>query len=258
MNPFVMFLVQRLVSPPLPPNIGQRILKLLPDRAIEPVAQLPIPIDLRPAVTPPIASRHIDDEITVFLLVMRPQIRAIAARTGRERIDPSLRHECCVGAHPRLVRVQVFERVLLLVLPFHVFLLVEDGVPPHIEQSVGPFRAPEEERAEIKATAVLGHNEVDRRGIGVGCCGESHRVEVGVCERVCDVQRVVVINVSVCIRADVVEKVVFQRICVLHDKCVQVQPPEPMHPPVSVNVISGQRQKKRLTTPRLDISSSSP
>ena len=43
--------------------------------------------------------------------------------------------------------VEEFEGVLFFVLPFHVFLLVADGIPPNVEEAVGPCAAFDEEGA---------------------------------------------------------------------------------------------------------------
>ena len=53
-------------------------------------------------------------------------------------IDPSLRDEGCVRPDPWLRRVDEFEGILFFVLPFHVFLLVADGIPPDVEEAIGP------------------------------------------------------------------------------------------------------------------------
>ena len=74
-------------------------------------------------------------------------ISIFAASAGRERAYFSLTDECCVRPDPGVRGVEEFKGVLFLVLPFHVFLLVADGVPPDVEEAVGPCAAFDEEGA---------------------------------------------------------------------------------------------------------------
>lgn len=109
------------------------ILELLPDVAVEPVAQLAVVVHLTPAVSAPLATCHVDNKVTVVLVVVNVHVLAVvAARAWREAVDLALRDKGKVRAHPRLVGIHVLQRILFLVLPFHVFLFVADRVPPDI------------------------------------------------------------------------------------------------------------------------------
>ena len=88
-------------------------------------------------------------------------IVVFTARALGKAADLTLGDEGSVWAHPRLRGVQVLESVLLLVLPLHMALLVEDRVPPYVKKTVGPGGAPHEERAKIEAGAVLRDEHVD-------------------------------------------------------------------------------------------------
>ncbi len=93
----------------------------------------------------------------------------VPAGAHGEAVDFALGDEGRVRADPGVHGVEVFEGVLLLVLPFHVFLLVADGVPPDVEEAVGPCAAVDEEGAEVEAAAVLGDDEVDGVVSAVSC-----------------------------------------------------------------------------------------
>src|ERR1700722_14851073 len=142
----------------LEPDYSHEILlEALPPRAIQIVAQLTIIVHLTPAISSPLTAGHIDEEIPLFLMIMDIGIVSIvAASAGREGIYFSLWDECCVWSNPGVRGVEEFESVLLFVLPFHVFLLVADGVPPDVEEAVGPCTAFDEEGAKVEAAAVLG------------------------------------------------------------------------------------------------------
>ena len=131
----------------LEPNDSHEVLlEALPPRAIEIVAQLAIVVHLAPAVPSPLTASHIDEEIPFFLIIMDIRIVSIlATSTRRERIYFSLGDECCVLPDPGVRDVEEFEGVLFLVLPFHVFLLVADRVPPDVKEAVGPCAAFDEE-----------------------------------------------------------------------------------------------------------------
>jgi hypothetical protein len=171
---------------PIPPALAQPITKPLAPPAIHPVAQLAILVHLRPAVPPPLTARHINHEVAIHLLIVDlgidPLVTLLAilsAGAGREGVDSSLLNEGDVGADPGLIGVEVLEGVLLLVFPFHVFLLVEDGVPPDVKQAVGEGGAFDEEGAEVEAGAVLRDEEGDGGGVVVAGGGGGDRVEEG-------------------------------------------------------------------------------
>lgn len=201
-------------------------------------------VHLAPAVAAPLAPGHVDHEVALVLLVVDAAVGAVAAGARRERVDAALRDECHARPDPGLVGVEVLEAVLLLVLPFHVLLLVEDRVPPDVEKAVGPGGAADEKGTEVEAGAVLRDDQVDRGGVlvAVDCAGQG--VEVRRIERVGDVEGVVDIDVAVGEGAKVVENVVFKRVRVLHDVGVEVEPPEP----VSQSAICHRPKKKWLIT----------
>lgn len=222
------FLLLLLFLVALPP-LANPILELLPQTAIQPVTKLAEIVHLTPAIASPLATRHIDEEVALALLVMHTldaallrfvrglersasasgEAAVVAASALRESVDAALRDESSVGADPGLVGVDVFEGVLFFVLPLHVALFVEDGVPPDVEQAVGPGAAADEERAEIEAAAVLGYDQVDALREAVACCAGGERVEVVLvlgCFRIAgravgwvlDFQRVVNVDIAVC------------------------------------------------------------
>ena len=121
----------------------------------------------------------------------------VTAGAWREAIDPALWDECNMWPHPRLVLVHPFQGILLLVLPLHVLLLVADGIPPDVEQAVGPGAAADEEVAEVEAASVLWNDEVDGVGLAVANGGEGFGIEVGVGQWVGDVEWVVDVDVAV-------------------------------------------------------------
>ena len=66
--------------------------------------------------------------------------------------------------YPRLVDVEMLHCVLFFVFPLHMLLLVADGVPPDVEETVCPNAAMNEEGAEIETSTILRYDEVD--GVG--------------------------------------------------------------------------------------------
>jgi len=122
---------------------------------------------------------------------------ALTARAWRETVDLALRNERHVWADPGLVVVEVFKGILFLVLPLHVALFVVHGIPPDVEDAVGPIGAADEEGAEVEATAVLRDDHVDGGGEVVADRGAGSWVEVGGCQRVLEGKGVVVVYVAV-------------------------------------------------------------
>lgn len=146
------------------------------------------------------------------------QATVVAASSLWESVDAALGNKCCVGSDPWLVGVDVLESVLLLVLPLHVTLFVEDRVPPDIKQSVGPGATANEEGTKVEAAAVLGNDQVDAFWDAVTYCARGEWVEVvlvlwsvlvarGTVWRVLDLKRVVDVDVTVGSVAQVVEDV---------------------------------------------------
>ena len=124
----------------LKPDHGHEILlETLPPCAVQMVAQLPIVVHLSPAIASPLTPSHIDEEIPPLFIVMNVGIVSIvAACAGRKGINFPLWDESCVRPDPGMRGVEELESVLFFVLPFHVFLLVANRVPPDVEESVGP------------------------------------------------------------------------------------------------------------------------
>jgi hypothetical protein len=91
-----------------------------------------------------------------------------------------------------------------------VFLFVEDRVPPDVEETVRESGSTHEEGTEIEAGAVLGDDYIDRfRAVVAGRrCGNG--IEDVADGRVSDVEGIVVVDVSVCVGGEVVEKVHLQ------------------------------------------------
>lgn len=69
--------------------------------------------------------------------------------------------------YPWLVDVKMLHCVLFFVFPFHMLLLVADGVPPDVEETIGPNATMDEEGAEIESSTVLRYDEVNRVGMAV-------------------------------------------------------------------------------------------
>ena len=122
---------------------------------------------------------------------------SLTARARRKTVDLALRDKRHVRANPGLVVVEVFEGVLFLVLPLHVALFVVHGVPPDVEDAVGPVGAADEEGAEVEAAAVLGDDHVDGGGEIVADGGAGGWVEVGGGEGVLEGKGVVFVDVAV-------------------------------------------------------------
>lgn len=99
---------------------------------------------------------------------MYPLVLSVLATCAhREAIDLSLRYESRMRPDPRLVDVQVLHCVLLFMFPLHVLLLVSNGVPPDVQETVGPDATVNEEGAEVKAAAVLGYDEIYRFSLAI-------------------------------------------------------------------------------------------
>lgn len=129
----MMLFVKRLLPRQSPVNVCEEVLEFLPSRAVQPIAQLAVPVYLGPAVSPPFASSQADQEIALTFLIMYVRIVAVAAGARWVRAESSLRHERHTIADPRVVGVQMLKAVLLLVLPLKVALLVKHGIPPNVE-----------------------------------------------------------------------------------------------------------------------------
>ena len=143
-------------------RVANPILELLPRRPVELVAQFPVIVHFPPAISSPLASGHVDHKIPILLFVVDPRVLSIVSAGARGKaVDLPLRDEGRVGPDPRLIGVQIFERVLLLVLPLHVLLLVGNGIPPYVQQTIGPSTAANEEGTKVKAATILRDDEVD-------------------------------------------------------------------------------------------------
>ncbi len=118
------------------PAIRGTILEPLPWVAIQLVAQFAIVVHFCPAIPSPFASCHVDHEIAILLMVVKSRVKVsilTSAGTRWKGVDLSLRDERRVRPDPWLCCVEILERVLFFVLPFHMFLLVADRVPPDIQ-----------------------------------------------------------------------------------------------------------------------------
>lgn len=164
------------------------LLETFPPVPVQVVTQLAIVVHLAPAIPSPLTSSHVDQEIAVVLIVVHACVVPIVrASTGWEAVDHALRRKGNMCTDPRLVAIQLLQGVLLLVRPVHVLLLVGDRVPPHVEQAVSPCTAPNKERAEIEARAILREDKVDGIGVAIANGGTHFGVEVRVSEGVGDV-----------------------------------------------------------------------
>lgn len=151
-----------------PDNGHNLLLEQLPWVAVQQVAQLAIVVHLSPAIASPFAACHVDKEVTALSVIVNLRIVTVAIAGVRwEGVCFALFDESCVRPDPWLGSVHELQGILLLVLPFHVLLLVGYRVPPNVEQAVGPWAALHEEGAEVEATAVLRHYQVDRLGLSI-------------------------------------------------------------------------------------------
>ena len=218
------------MSRDLKPRLRHKLLlKQFPGISIQEIAQLPIVIHLAPAITSPLTTGHVHHEIMVLLVIMNFLISSlIAASSGGETVDFALGDECGMGTYPWLVDVQEFKGILFFVFPFHVFLFVSDGIPPNVQKTVSPSASTYKERAKIEARAVLGNNEVNRGFFAIADRGAGFRVKVRCWERVGDVQGVVVVNVAICVFAEIVEDVTLEGEGWFHYKGIEIHPPEPI------------------------------
>lgn len=188
---------------------------------------------LAPAISPPLAPRHIDDEVAILLVIEDALVTGgVRAGTGGERVDHALRNERRPRADPGLVGVQVLlltvsisilepgggreggrganQSILLFMLPLHVLLLITHWIPPNIEQPLTPLAASDQEGPEVEATAVLRDNQVDalRAVIADGTIGDFIEVREFFLRRgVCDVERVVDVDITVCDILEMLEDV---------------------------------------------------
>ena len=227
-----------LFSKAFPPR-AQAILELLPPRSVQLVAQLAIVVHFTPTVSSPFTSGHVDHKIPVLFLVVESRIFAIlTAGPGGEAVNHPLLNECSVRADPGLVGIQMFQCVLLFVLPFHVLLLVSDGVPPNVQQAVGPSASAQEKGAEVKAAAVLWYDQVDRVNFAISNSGSRYFVEMWILKRVREVERVIEVDVAIGISLEVVENVRLKRVRRLHNKGIKIKPPKPTEYPVREEFIN--------------------
>ena len=195
------------------------VLDLLPPGTIESMTQLTIGIHLGPTVTTPFATGHVDDEVTIALGVLDSRVvTSVGASARWETVDHPLRDEGRMGTNPGLTLIEIFERVLFLVFPFHVFLFVQGRVPPDVEETIGPGAATHEEGSEVKAAAILRDDEVDGRGQSVALERAGQSIDVGGREGMGDVERVVGVDIAVGDAGQSIEDVRLKRIGRLHDE----------------------------------------
>lgn len=113
-------------------GFGKPTLEFLPSRSVQSVAQLPVVVHLTPTVTSPLATSHIDQEITLSLVVVDSSV-ILATRARRVTACLPLRQKRSMRPNPRLACVKVLKRVLLLVFPLHVPLFVMNRIPPDVQ-----------------------------------------------------------------------------------------------------------------------------
>lgn len=123
----------------------------------------------------------------------------LAACAFGEAVDFSLRYECSMRPYPGLVDVKMLHSILLLVLPLHVFLLVANGIPPNIQKPIRPCTPVDEEGPQIEASTILRDDKIDRTDFSIPIGRTSLFVQVGRFERVGDIERVVKVDVAVCV-----------------------------------------------------------
>lgn len=177
-------------------QIAYAVFELLPWRTVEVVAQLSIVVDLAPAISPPFTSGHVHHEVPVALVVVDARI-VLPTGTRWKRICLPLVQEGRVWSYPGLADVQVFERVLLFMLPLHVSLFVVHRIPPDVKKPVGPLRAAYEEGAEVEAGAILMHKHVYRIWIAIANSGPRYFVEIREVWRMGDVEGIPLVDVTV-------------------------------------------------------------
>jgi hypothetical protein len=179
-------------------EIADAVFELLPWVSVEPVAELAVVVHLSPAVTAPFASCHVDHEVTVLLLVVDIGIvTLVSARTGWEAHNLALIDERNVWANPWLVLIHVLESILLFVFPLHVLLFVAHGIPPDIQKPIGPHASSNHERPKVEAAAVLWKEHIDRINLAISHRGLCFGVEVGVRERMSNIQGIVNVDISI-------------------------------------------------------------
>lgn len=86
-----------------------------------------------------------------------------------------------------------------------MLLLVEDRIPPHVEQAVREWRSSNEKGSQVESTAVLRYDNVDGGGEVVARRRSGDRVEKLCCWGVRDVERVVDVDVAVDVVLEVAE-----------------------------------------------------
>lgn len=213
----------------LEPEWGNELLlEKLPPGSVQLVAELAVVVDLSPAVATPFTASHVDHKITVFRIIVDHLVNAVVvASIWRERVDLTLLNECRVWSDPWVNGIEILERILLLVLPLHVFLLVAYWVPPDIQKAISPCATLDEERAKVESAAVLRHNHVNRGLLSITNRRQLLRRKIWLGKWVSDVEWVVVVDIAVGVGLEVVENMRLKRNRWLHDECVLIKPPEP-------------------------------
>lgn len=203
-----------LLAGDLFPDDGNKILlEAFPRIAVQIIAELAIVVHLTPAIATPFAAGHVDEEVSVLLVVVNTSVVSVlGASARRESVDHALREEGRVFADPWLRFVELLQSVLLLVFPLHMLLLVGDGIPPDIQHAISPIASLYKEGTKIEARAVLGEYQVDRFRLSIANRASGLLVQVRIGERMADVQRVVLVDVAVDVLAYVVEDMVLQGI----------------------------------------------
>jgi len=82
---------------------------LLPPTRVKPLAESAVVSHLSPTITTPLAAGHVDDKITVLLIVKDSLIiGGIGAGPGRKRVDHSLGDKGGSSTDPWLTGVEIF------------------------------------------------------------------------------------------------------------------------------------------------------
>lgn len=168
-------------------------------------------VHFAPTVSAPFATSHVDNKVTLVLIIMETSVilsRAVATRGRGEAVDFSLRQKASVLSHPSMILVKGLQSVLLLVLPSHVLLLVGHWIPPDIQEAFGPGAATHEERSQVEARAVLRQKQVHRVDVAVPHWARCEFVKVRVGERMGDIKRVVFVDIAVHMVLEIIEQVI--------------------------------------------------
>lgn len=115
-------------------------------------------------------------------------------------------------SNPGLGPVQLLESVLFLVLPFHMLLLIQHGVPPNIQKLFSPSAASNEEGTQVESRAILGEHEIHGIDIAIAYGASRVCIQIFIREGVGDVERVEDVDIAVHVAIEVVEHMTLKRV----------------------------------------------